>query len=190
MTRFLAILLIATLLFGGNTKVAFAQTTATTEKYPEVFCPRCPYRDLPITTMRWNKYGSDRHFLSDYQAVFDLIFDIPARDVWIGYENGGFDIPTDTIPMYYLSFEVKTNILDWPLIYDGQLYDRLVLDNDRIQIWYLYSPSTREGYVFPFISMTPTATPQGEYLGAHLWGSYAVPWNRVMDLNTELIEME
>ena len=154
---------------------------ATSAQYPELVCSRCRYRDLTITEMTWR--GSTRAGVANPQALFDLIYRLPARNIWVGYENGGFDLPADAAPEYTLRFTAALNVLDWPLIYQGQAYNRLELPNDQIEVWFLYSQSTGEGYVFPFISLTPTSTPSGEHEGSHLWGAYAVPWSAVEALD-------
>jgi hypothetical protein len=60
-----------------------------------------------------------------FQCLDIGLDDIEARDIWVGYENGGFDLPDD---------------LEYVLPYR----------DDEYQIWFRYSPSKEEYYVFPF----------------------------------------
>jgi len=85
---------------------------------------------------------------------FGLWQDVMGESIWVGYENGGFDLPDKR---YFLSDVLfKTS--------KGERY-----------MWIVASHSIPDTiYVFPFKSMEPYADANGDHYGVHPCGAYRV----------------
>jgi len=77
-----------------------------------------------------------------------------GRSIWIGYENGGFDVPDD-------------------LRMAAQVRGRG--ERGEIMVWIYQSPSTPEySYWFVFASIVPFADGDGDHYGVHPCGAFRV----------------
>lgn len=139
----------------------------------EHLCSSCGYENLSITQMRILD-GDLRLTIDDPQSLIRDLYTLPARNIWIGYENGGFDMPDDVHEDFRIEFRVSQNYIPGPLMYQGQLLQDLMLVDDELMIWFGYSETTGESYVFPFRTLVDTCTPIGEHCGEHLMGAFAV----------------
>lgn len=152
--------------------------------YPLSICEDCGYDSLTILSMDW--MSREGYFeITNPSEMISTLYSIHGRNIWIGYANGGYDMPEDSRLRYRIVFEVARNVLPGPLLYNGTIYNELVMENDEIQVWFWSSESTNEYYVFPFRSMTSTCVPSGEHCGEHLTGAYAIPaseMQRVLDV--------
>lgn len=80
---------------------------------------------------------------------------ILGQSVWVGYEQGGFDIPDDTAD-YFTIYAV------------GEA-------GNEVQIWVWEAPSTPDWlYVLPFNNTTPYSDANGEHFGVHPCGAFRV----------------
>jgi hypothetical protein len=155
--------------WSGHIRYVEANTRYTTQ-----ICSQCSYADLTITSMHWIGSGNEV-VVTDPEDVVDLLYTVYGYDLWLGYDEGGFSLPSDAKIKYFLTFEVLENNLGGPLMYNGEYYDELIVSNDQIDLWFWYSASTGEYYVYVFMSMTTTCTTSGEHCGQHLNGVYAIP---------------
>lgn len=142
--------------------------------YPITLCSTCGYLTLSIHNMRLLN-GAVRQNINDPPSFLAELYSLPARSVWIGYENGGFDMPDDVYEDFTILFRAESNYIPGPLMYQGQVLPDLTVTDDELMIWFGYSPSTGEEYVFAFRSLTRTCTAAGQHCGEHLWGAYAIP---------------
>jgi len=80
--------------------------------------------------------------------------DVVGENIWIGYENGGFDVPSD---LYFLP----------DVVFDTS--------NGLRYLWVVASDSTPDYiYVLPFNSMEPYSDANGDHYGVHPCGAFRV----------------
>ena len=86
---------------------------------------------------------------------FDEYRDLGGVDIWVGYENGGFDIPSDVSLAH-------------------KLYG-VGVDRQPILIWIAYAPSTPNlTYWLPFNNTTVYDVPGQRYKAIHPCGAFRV----------------
>jgi hypothetical protein len=179
-TVYTTILVIALLLLSTDL-LAQESVSADSDNYPIYVCEDCNYVDLAVSEMYI--IGLGMLVLVDTPSDFFVsLSELPARDIWLGYENGGFDMPSDVKIMYMVDFRVSENLIPGPLMYQGEVLPELLVVDDRALVIFWESESSEEIFVFPFRSLTRTCTAQGEHCGEHLLGAYAVPSESVDEL--------
>jgi hypothetical protein len=98
---------------------------------------------LPLDTEDWENLGQ-------LQGV---------PDVWVGYDNGGFDVSGDAYRLWTIQ------------AYAG---------NNPIMVWINYSRSANEFYWFPFANIVPYADTNGDHYGPHPCGAFRVSYEDVI----------
>jgi hypothetical protein len=107
--------------------------------------------------------------------VWNELQDFTGPSFWLGYDNGGFDLPRDASLVFVIS---------------GRSFET----NERFAIYALYSADTNRFYWLTFANLTPHADRNGNHYGVHpcsaittqgapvaAWLLYALSDNRAQD---------
>jgi len=90
------------------------------------------------------------------------LLQIKGRDIWLGYDQGGFDVPEDIIPLFR--------------------FRGIGEENQAVELWIWWARSTPASlYWFPFPSVVPFADSNGDHYGIHPCGAYIVNFNDFLD---------
>jgi hypothetical protein len=99
----------------------------------------------PPTLRSWTMHRHEQLDQTEWQQWQEL----EGRDLWLGYENGG-----------------------WDTTGDERWAGRLI--GEQYVVWLFYSPSRREFELFPFADTRIYADANGEHYGMHPCGGWAV----------------
>lgn len=83
------------------------------------------------------------------QDTWDTLQTVTGRDLWLGYDNGGWETT-------------------------GDEYGRYKLTGDGWEVWLFYSATRDEYDILPFSNPEPFADANGDHYGMHPCGGWAV----------------
>lgn len=107
---------------------------------------------LACVGYRDHVYEAGRGFLDGAEIV--ALYGVGGENIWVGYDNGGFNVPDDTRIMRRI----------WLYDGDGSLYHA----TNRALIWIAVSPQTPMlEYWFVFDNTRPYADANGKHYGLH-----------------------
>lgn len=108
-----------------------------------------------LTLYQWDYWGQHYDPVEIYSWQWNELLAIDGDSIWVGYENGGWDVPSDVIGIWKIT---------------GTQNDEPI----EIWIWRTRVERPYRYFVFPFANTELYADKNGEHFGQHPCGGWEI----------------